>query len=105
MLGYKFWQRHYNGDRDILGKTIQLVHKNYTIVGVAQPRFTWGDGDVYLPLKLSADPARSYQIDTKLKPGVSHEAANAELQSLMEQFAKETPTHFPSDAFRVKVQG
>ena len=105
VLGYKFWQRHYNGDRDIIGKTIQLVHKNYTIVGVAQPRFTWGDGDVYLPLKLSADPARNYQIDTKLKPGVSREAANAELQSLMEQFAKETPTHFPSEAFRVKVQG
>jgi putative ABC transport system permease protein len=105
VLGYKFWQRHYNGDRDVVGKTIQLVHKNYTIVGVAQPRFTWGDGDVYLPLKLTADPARAYQIDTKLKPGVSHEAADAEFQSLMEQFARETPTHFPSEAFRVKVQG
>jgi predicted permease len=105
VLGYKFWQRHYNGDRDVVGKTIQLVHKNYTIVGVAQPRFTWGDGDVYLPLKLTADPARTYQIDTKLKPGVSHEAADAEFQSLMEQFARETPTHFPSEAFRLKVQG
>jgi putative ABC transport system permease protein len=105
VLGYKFWQRHYNGDPDVVGKAIQLVHKNYTIVGVAQPRFTWGDGDVYLPLKLTADPARSYQIDTKLKPGVSHEAADAEFQSLMEQFAKETPSHFPSDSFRVKVQG
>lgn len=105
VLGYKFWQRHYNGDRDVVGKTIQLVHKRYTIVGVARARFTWGDGDVYLPLKLTADPARSYQIDTKLKPGVSHEAADAEFQSLMEQFASETPTHFPSDAFHVKVQG
>ena len=59
VLGYKFWQRHYNGERDVVGKTIQLVHKNYTIVGVAQPRFTWGDGDVYLPLKITADPSRS----------------------------------------------
>ena len=105
VLGYKFWQRHYNGDRDVVGKTIQLVHRNYTIVGVAQPRFTWGDGDVYLPLKLTANPSRTYAIDTKLKPGVSHEAADAEFQSLMEQFAKEAPTHFPSEAFRVKVQG
>jgi len=105
VLGYKFWQRHYNGGRDVVGKAIQLVHKNYTIVGVVPPRFTWGDGDVYLPLKLTADPARTYAIDTKLKPGVSHEAADAEFQSLMEQFAKETPTHFPSEAFRVKVQG
>ncbi len=58
VLGYQFWQRHYNGEPDVVGKTIQLVHKNYTIVGVATPRFTWGDGDVYLPLKLSADPSR-----------------------------------------------
>jgi predicted permease len=105
VLGYKFWVRHYDGDRSIVGKTIQLVHKNYTIVGVAQPRFTWGDADVYLPLKLTADPSRTYEINTKLRPGVSHEAADAELQSLMEQFAKETPTHFPSEAFRVKVLG
>src|SRR5215472_15711320 len=40
VLGYRFWQRHYNGERDVLGKTIQLAHKNYMIVGVAQPRFT-----------------------------------------------------------------
>ena len=59
VLGYQFWQRHCNGDRDVVGKSIQLVHKNYTIVGVAQPRFTWGDGDAYLPLKLNADPIRS----------------------------------------------
>ena len=56
VLGYKFWRRHYNGERDVVGKTIQLVHKNYTIVGVAQPRFTWGDADVYLPLKLKPIP-------------------------------------------------
>ena len=60
VLGYKFWQRHFNSDPTILGRTIQLVRKNYTIVGVAAPRFTWGDGDVYLPLKISLDPVRAY---------------------------------------------
>jgi len=105
VLSYKFWQRHYNGERNVVGKTIQLVHKNYTIVGVAPPRFTWGDGDVYLPLKLNADPARQYMVDTLLKPGVTHAAVDAEFQSLFEQFAKETPRHFPPDGFKVKVQG
>jgi predicted permease len=105
VLGYKYWQRHYNGETHVVGKTIQLVHKNYTIIGVAQPRFTWGDAEVYLPLKISADPSRTYQVDTKLKPGVSRAAANAELQSLFEEFAKETPKHFPAESFRVKVKG
>ncbi len=105
VLGYKFWQRHYNGERDVLGKNIQLVHKNYTIVGVAQPRFSWGDADVYLPLKISADPSRGYNVEVKLKPGVSYAAVDGEFQSLFERFAKETPKHFPADGFRVKVQG
>ncbi len=105
VLGYKFWQRHYNGERDVIGKSIQLVHKNYSIVGVVQPRFSWGDADVYLPLKVSADPSRGYYVGVKLKPGVSHAAIDAEFQSLFEQFAKETPKHFPADSFRVNVKG
>ena len=105
VLSYKFWQRHYNGDREVVGKTIQLVHKNYTIVGVAAPRFAWGDADVYLPLKLTADSGRQYAVSTLLKAGVSHATADAEFQSLMEQFAKDTPAHFPEKPFRVKVQG
>ena len=105
VLGYKFWQRHYNGERDAVGKNIQLVHQNYNVVGVMPPRFSWGDADVYLPLKITADPSRAYYVGVKLKPGVSHAAINAEFQSLFDQFAKETPKHFPADGFRVNVQG
>ena len=104
VLGYQFWQRHYNGDPDIVGKTIQLTHKSYTVVGVAPPRFTWGDGDVYLPWKFTNDPARRVMPQIRLKPGVSHAAANAEFQILLEQFAKETPKHFP-EQFKTAIQG
>ena len=104
VLGYQFWQRHYGGDPDIIGKMIQLVHKSYSIVGVVRPRFTWGDGEVYLPLKLTADPVRTYFPMIRLKQGVTHAAANAEFQSLLEQFAKQTPTHFP-EHFHVAVEG
>ena len=104
VLGYQFWQRHYGGDPDIVGKNIQLVHKSYSIVGVVRPRFTWGDGEVYLPLKLTADPVRTYFPMLRLKPGVTRAAANAEFQSLVEQFAKQTPTHFP-EHFRMAIEG
>src|SRR6185295_10234287 len=40
----------------------------------------------------------------KLKPGITHAAADAELQPLLEQFARETPTHFPKK-FQVHVRG
>lgn len=104
VLGYQFWQRHYNGDPGVVGKNIQLVHRSYKILGVVRPRFTWGDGEVYLPLKLTADPVRTYFPMMRLKPGVTRAAANAELQSLVEQFAKQTPTHFP-ERFHVAIEG
>jgi predicted permease len=104
VLGYQFWKRHYGGDPDIVGKTIQLVHKSYSIVGVVRPRFTWGDGEVYLPLKLTADPVRTYFPMIRLQPEVTRPAANEEFQSLVEQFAKQTPSHFP-EHFRVAVEG
>src|SRR3984885_9002766 len=43
VLSYQFWQRHFSGDPGAVGKTLQLARKDYTIVGVAAPRFTWGD--------------------------------------------------------------
>ncbi|MDQ1452114.1 MAG: hypothetical protein QOK38_1980 [Acidobacteriaceae bacterium] len=106
VLGYKFWQRHFGGNPEVVGKTLQLVRKNYTIVGVAAPRFTWDDGDVYLPLKITQDPVRNYYVGLRLKPGVTHAAANAALQPLIHEFAKQTPKHFPqNNAYTFTVVG
>ena len=105
VLGYKFWQRHFSSDPAVLGRTIQMVRKNYTIVGVAAARFTWGDADVYLPLKITPDQVRSYYAGVRLKPGVTHAQADAALQPLIAAFAQETPTHFPHEALRLHVVG
>lgn len=105
VLGYKFWQRHFNADRGVVGQTIQLMHKNYTIVGVAAERFTWDDGDVYLPLKLTQDLNKAYYVGLRLKPGVTHAMAEGALAPLIEQFAKETPKHFPTEHLRFHVVG
>jgi predicted permease len=104
VLGYKFWQRRYAGRTDITGRTLQLVHETYTIIGVMPPRFTWQGGDVYLPLKLAEEQNQRYFISLRLKPGVAYERADAELQPIIERFAKETPERFPS-GFRVRIQG
>lgn len=103
VLSYKFWRRHFDGDPTIVGKNIQLVHKDYSILGVMPPRFTWGDGDVYVPLRVSQDPTVRYQVELKLKPGVGVEAAEAEFRPLFQQFDKETPNYFPPD-FRISLR-
>jgi len=104
VLGYKFWQRHYAADPGVVGRTLRLVHKSYTIVGVMPARYTWGDADVYLPLKLAQDPANTFAAPMKLRPGVSHQMVNAQLQPLLDQFAKEKPERFPVK-FKVAVKG
>jgi len=47
VLSYRFWRKHYLSNPDVLGRMLQLDHKNYEIVGVARPRFTWEEGEVY----------------------------------------------------------
>lgn len=104
VLSYKFWQRHYRGDPAVVGKTIQLNHKTYTILGVMPVRFTWRDGDVYIPLKMESDQTHRYGPEIKLKPGVSFEAAAAEFRPLYQEFDKETPNVFPKQ-FKISVRG
>ena len=103
VLSYNFWQHHFNGDPAIVGKNIQLVHKDYTILGVMPPRFTWRDGDVYLPLKMSQGKDVTYGTLLKLKPGVRPEAAEAEFRPLLEQFDKDRPNTYPAQ-FRIAVR-
>jgi len=103
VLGYQFWQRYYAGDPGVVGRTIQLVRKNYQIVGVMPPRFRWREADIYVPLKIRFDPNVSYNGILKIRTGVSMAEANAELQPILEEFARRSPGHFP-DTFRVNLR-
>ena len=103
VLGYRFWQRYYSGDPDVIGRTLSLVRKPYRIVGVLPPRFRWREADLYVPLKVVMDPNIGYGVTLKLRPGVRVERANAELQPVFEAFAKETPARFPEN-FRVNLR-
>jgi putative ABC transport system permease protein len=103
VLSYKFWQRHYRGDPAIVGRTIQLTHKSYTVIGVMPPRFTWMDGEVYLPLKMASDQKQGYGFMFKLKPGVSTAQAESEFAPLYQQFDHERPNWFPRQ-FKISVR-
>jgi predicted permease len=102
VLGYQFWQRYYAGDPAVVGRTIQLVRKNYQIVGVMPPRFRWRDADIYV-LKVTLEPNIYYGVNLKIRPEVSTEQANAELQPILQEFARQTPGRYP-DTFRVNLR-
>ncbi len=54
VLNYGYWQSAFGGSRDAIGRTIQLNNVPFTIVGVAEQRFTGitpgSDYDIWLPL-------------------------------------------------------
>jgi predicted permease len=103
VLGYQFWQRYFSGDPGVLGRTLQLVRKDYQIVGVMPPRFRWREADIYMPLKIRPEPNMYYGATLKIRPGVSTPEANAELQPVVQEFAAQTPGRYP-DAFRVNLR-
>jgi len=69
VITYEFWQRYYLGDPNVIGRTIQLVHKPYQVVGVMPPRFKWGEAQMYLPLKLTQNPNIYEGASVKIRPG------------------------------------
>ena len=103
VLTNAFWHRYYMGDPNVIGRTIRLVHKPYQVVGVMPPRFKWGNPDIYVPLKVTQDANIRYAASIKLRAGVNPEQASAELQPIIEEFAKAAPANYP-DKFKVKLR-
>src|ERR1700688_859782 len=97
VLSYVFWQKQFGANRNVVGQTIELDHALYSVIGVAAPRFTWGDSDVYVPATPTADPHDYWMSFIKLKPGVKHATAAAELQVLVDRFVQNDPRDFRRD--------
>jgi predicted permease len=102
VLNYRFWQRHFGGDRHVIGQTLEINHAPYTIIGVMPRSFAFNDttgvGDVYLPGTLLPDvnvPFLAYIPWIKLRPHVTLAAANAALEPIVRQFAQQHPERFP----------
>ncbi|HEY2040235.1 MAG TPA: ABC transporter permease, partial [Edaphobacter sp.] len=104
VLGYKYWQRRFGGDKSVIGHTLELNHQNLTIIGVMPQRFTFtetvGNVDAYVPWSAARSPVLLPWI--KLRRGVTVATANEEFQTYLKQFKLQSPLHFP-DHFRVNV--
>src|SRR6202167_814908 len=104
VLSFKFWPRHYRGDPAVVRKTIQINHKTYTTLGVMPVRFTWGDGEVFVPMKLASDQTHRYGTKIKLRPGISFATAEDEFRPLLQELERQTPNVFPKQ-FKISVRG
>ena len=91
VLNYRFWERHFGGDPHIIGRTLEMDHTPYTIVGVMPRSFAFNDiagvADVYLPASLipavANVPSFSYLPWIKLRPHITLAGANAALEPIV----------------------
>lgn len=113
IIGHNLWQMRYGSDPNILGKTIDLDQRPYTIVGVMPSsfRFTWDqDMDVFVPLVLSPEEqsevgrgtSRDLQTQARLKAGISIPQGQAALDALAANLAREYPAANKGWGFKVE---
>jgi predicted permease len=99
ILGDGLWKRKFGLSQYVLGKSIILNGKSYTIVGVAPGLITGlSPSDLYVPIGQWADPSfldRRISMGTnsigRLKPGVTIEQARAEMDRIAENLAAAYP--------------
>ncbi|HKF49970.1 MAG TPA: ABC transporter permease [Terracidiphilus sp.] len=89
MLSYDYWQKRFGSDRSVVGRTIRVDGKARQIVGVMPKEFRfldWEQPELFLPLRLDRSKTMlgqfSYEGLARLRPGVTMEAANADIARL-----------------------
>ncbi len=89
VLNYRFWQRRFDGDPHVIGRTLEMDHARYTIVGVMPRSFAFNDiagvGDVYLPASVANAPDPSFLPWIKLRPHVTVAAASGALEPIVRE--------------------
>jgi putative ABC transport system permease protein len=97
LISSRFWQRRFNGDRNVIGQTLRVDGLDKTIVGVMPPNFfLWDDqADFWTPLNWTRTEMQSTQygmgLVARLKPGVALKQAQAEMTALAGQQAAADP--------------
>src|SRR5262245_48878815 len=97
VLGYGLWQRRFGADPKIVGATISLDEKAYTVIGVMPEKFDFPKpGELWTPLTLDDEAwnerrEQSLQVVARLKPGVELGQVNAEVETLAARLAEQYP--------------
>jgi putative ABC transport system permease protein len=112
VLSYGFWQRQFSGAKDIVGRTIHLNDRSFTVIGVASQEFRDSlyeqehgeEGNAWIPLGLAYSMTGFAGPTDRiggilwgighLKEGVSVADARADLSTLAKQFEKVHPDTF-----------
>lgn len=97
VLSDELWHRRYGADPAIIGKTINIGHDPYTVVGVMSSTFHLPSKiEIWTPLRLPDSASTNWKdrylrVVARLAPGVTIEQAQAQMSQLAARLAREHP--------------
>jgi predicted permease len=110
VLSYRLWQQRYGGDRNIVGKDITINGQAHTVIGITPAGYTLTqfDEQLWTPLSFAPDRRSNYGAHSllvmgKLKPGVTLERAQAELERVTEGIRQRQPDNMQERGVRVEA--
>lgn len=103
MMSYRLWQQQFNANPNIVGTNFMLNGMSRTLVGIMPPRFRWGWSEIWIPFPIDRGQVASDAELSKetvwcvgrLKPGVTLQQAEADLDVVAHQLAKIDPKAYP----------
>jgi predicted permease len=121
VLSHYFWERAFNRDPQVIGRTIRLAGQPFTIIGVTNQEFigtTLNRPVCWLPLMMreALEPTEAgaswvtdrtlarFDMFGRLKPGVAVAQAQAELSNLTAQLAQEHPSQRADESRNAAVR-
>jgi putative ABC transport system permease protein len=101
VISHGFWQSHFGGSPSALGRTLNINGEPVSIIGVAQPNLhfpAWSPAaaDIWMPLAWKSDlraerKNHNFLVVARLKPGIATSQAQAEMNTISSQLARQYP--------------
>ncbi len=111
VLSYGLWQRRFGGQTNILGQAITLNGKSYTVIGVMPESYLYPSRvEMWVPVgQLSDQPSWQSRGNhpglygvARLKPGVTFEQADADMNNLAANLEKQYPNTNAGNRVRMR---
>ena len=107
LLTHRLWRERFGADRDIIGRDIRMDAIPYTVVGVLEPG-SWDrtPANVWIPISFTPAEIANRQlhpliVDGRLKPGVTVEQAQQEMNTIAADLARQFPDSYAGRTVRL----
>jgi len=105
LVSHALWERRFNSDQALIGKTIELSGRPHVVIGIVGPGFDFGEfgpqPELFIPFQIdpnTTDQGHYFQAAGRLKAGVSLQQAQAKLKLAGQSYREKYPNSIGNDA-------